>query len=329
MPRSGSTSWRRSGSGLIGALPGSGSTSHTRWPRTSPTRSASQPNLDRALPDDGTNPLYDRDEVHEIYRAWRHVFNEYDPPLMGVAETWYPPSKRTRLYARPTELGQVFDFALLKSAWDAERVPTHHPDTPSTTTATTSAKVADSPGCCPATTSPDTPHDSPCPQGSTRTPGSSATEPIPAIDPQLGIARARAASLMMLALPGSAYLYQGEELGLPEVADLSTLVLHDPVWTRSSNTLKGRDGCRVPLPWTRTGPSFGFGSDSAWLPQPATWGDLSVEAQSGKNGSTLELYRKALAIRRASTALAGFDFTWRTPLQASWPSIEPTASAAP
>ena len=229
---------------------------------------------------------------------------------MGVAETWYPPSKRTRLYARPTELGQVFDFALLKSAWDAGE----YRRTIQTCLDDHSDHLSEGGGLTWVLSSHDVPRHASrlaLPPGVHPDAWLVSHGADPRIDQQLGIARARAASLMMLALPGSAYLYQGEELGLPEVADLSTRVLHDPVWTRSSNTLKGRDGCRVPLPWTRTGPSFGFGSDSAWLPQPATWGDLSVEAQSGKAGSTLELYRKALAIRRASTALAGFDFTWR------------------
>ncbi len=102
----------------------------------------------------------------------------------------------------------------------------------------------------------------------------------------------------MLALPGSAYVYQGEELGLPEVADLDPEVLQDPIWERTQHLEKGRDGCRVPLPWTRTGPSFGFGGEHPWLPQPAGFGELSAEAQDGVAGSTLELYRAALRLRR-------------------------------
>jgi alpha-glucosidase len=102
----------------------------------------------------------------------------------------------------------------------------------------------------------------------------------------------------MLALPGSAYLYQGEELGLPEVADLAPEVLQDPIWERTRHAVKGRDGCRVPLPWTREGASFGFGGDRPWLPQPAGFGELSAQAQDGVEGSTLELYRAALRLRR-------------------------------
>jgi alpha-glucosidase len=120
----------------------------------------------------------------------------------------------------------------------------------------------------------------------------------PPIDPDLGRRRARAATLMMLALPGSAYLFQGEELGLLEVADLPIAALHDPTWARTEGTHKGRDGCRVPLPWARTGSSFGFGSNGSWLPQPPNFGADSVEAQDGVKGSCLEMYRDALRIRR-------------------------------
>jgi alpha-glucosidase len=102
----------------------------------------------------------------------------------------------------------------------------------------------------------------------------------------------------MLALPGSAYLYQGEELGLPEVFDLPVEVLDDPVWEKSGHTLKGRDGSRVPIPWTRGGGSFGFGDDGAWLPQPEGWGELSVETQTNVEGSSLEFYRNALQVRQ-------------------------------
>jgi alpha-glucosidase len=128
------------------------------------------------------------------------------------------------------------------------------------------------------------------------------------VDERAGLRRARAATLLMLALPGSAYLYQGEELGLPEVADLPAEVLQDPVWEQTGHARKGRDGCRVPLPWTTTGPSYGFGPGGAWLPQPARFAAYSVQAQDGVEGSTLELYRSALRLRRK--LLAGEELTW-------------------
>ncbi|MEU6155140.1 DUF3459 domain-containing protein [Actinosynnema sp. NPDC047251] len=124
-------------------------------------------------------------------------------------------------------------------------------------------------------------------------------------------ARARAAALLMLALPGSAYVYQGEELGLPEVLDLPEDVLQDPVWERSGHTDRGRDGCRVPIPWTVDGPSFGFGDAAPWLPQPSDWGARSVQAQQGDPDSVLELYRAALRIRREHPDLgAGTRVDW-------------------
>ncbi len=125
------------------------------------------------------------------------------------------------------------------------------------------------------------------------------------MDPAAGLRRARAATLLMLALPGSAYLYQGEELGLPEVADLPVEVLQDPIWEQTGHVRKGRDGCRVPLPWTATGPSYGFGPGAGWLPQPASFAAYAVEAQAGTEGSTLELYRTAL--QAAPQAAGGRD----------------------
>ena len=125
----------------------------------------------------------------------------------------------------------------------------------------------------------------------------------------VGQRRARAATLMMLALPGSAYLYQGEELGLLEVADLRPEDLRDPVWERTGHLLKGRDGCRVPLPWRRTGPSFGFGERGAWLPQPDWFAEYSVESEEGDDESSLALYRRALALRR-KLADDDLSLTW-------------------
>ncbi len=130
----------------------------------------------------------------------------------------------------------------------------------------------------------------------------------PAADEVAGLRRARAASLLMLALPGSAYLYQGEELGLHEVADIPSHALQDPIWLRTLNTKKGRDGCRVPLPWHRDGDSFGFGVASAHLPQPAGFSRTAVAAQSGEAGSTLELYRSALRVRRQLQTVETLDW---------------------
>ena len=265
-----------------------------------------QPNLDRMLPLDGTDPLYDREEVHTIYQQWREVFDEYDPPRMAVAETWPSANERTYLYARPTELGQVFDFSLLKSEWVRDRF-----------VAVIDQAFAGHTGAGGGLTWVLSSHDVPrhasrlaLPEGADPDEWLLTDGRHPVIDAGLGLDRARAATLMMLALPGSPYLYQGEELGLPEVPDIPHDALRDPVWHRTGHTLKGRDGARVPVPWTRTGPSFGFGDDGAWLPQPEGFGELSAEAQDGVPGSTLEMYRQALRIRREHPGLHGTDFSW-------------------
>ena len=127
----------------------------------------------------------------------------------------------------------------------------------------------------------------------------------------VGLARARAAALFMHALPGSAYVYEGEELGLPEVLDLPEESLQDPTWERSGHTVRGRDGCRVPIPWSGGSEPYGFGPPGSdpWLPQPAVWAELSVEAQDGVPGSTLTLYRDALRLRRTAIP-RGEPFAW-------------------
>jgi len=130
----------------------------------------------------------------------------------------------------------------------------------------------------------------------------------------LGVRRARAAALLMLALPGGAYVYQGEELGLPEVEDLPEDALRDPAWEQSGHRNRGRDGCRVPLPWSGVRPPFGFSPDGAssppWLPQPDGWRALTAESQAATPGSMLDLYRRALAIRRAHEALGDGSLEW-------------------
>ncbi|MGP4020542.1 glycoside hydrolase family 13 protein [Saccharopolyspora sp. 5N708] len=239
------------------------------------------------------HPFLDRPEVHDVYREWNRVFREFDPPLIGVAEAWVRGQRRVR-YLRPGELQQAFNFEFLRVRWNAaeyRRIVTE------------SINGARSVGT--AATWVLANHDVVRQVSALGLPddvdlqvwlASNGTEPP--TDLELGTRRARAAILFALALPGSAYLYQGEELGLPEVADLPAAVLQDPKWVRSQHKEKGRDGCRVPLPWTRTGVSFGFSSAPPWLPQPADWGRYAVQAQRGDPGSMLRLYRTALRLRR-------------------------------
>ena len=140
-----------------------------------------------------------------------------------------------------------------------------------------------------------------------------AAVPESPTDLHLGRRRARAAALLTLALPGSAYLYQGEELGLPQVEDLPEEALQDPTWERSGHTDRGRDGCRVPLPWHGDRPPFGFTADGVepWLPQPSAWSVLTAEAQRDDPASMLSLYRAALQLRRSRVDLRAAPLTWR------------------
>ncbi len=253
----------------------------------------SKPTLeDTDIPLDGTDPLYDRNEVHEIYAEWREVFNSYDPPLTAVAEA-YAPSERRALYARPTGLGQAFNFDLLKADYDARAfrdVITFCLNEAEKTGSSSTWVLSNHDIVRHATRYA-------LPVGIDLDAWLMADGALPIANEEQGLRRARAATLLMLALPGSSYLYQGEELGLHEVADLPPQALQDPIWHRTLNTRKGRDGCRVPLPWTHDGDSYGFGSGKAWLPQPAGFSRTAVTAQSGQFGSTLELYREALRLR--------------------------------
>ncbi|MFJ1972564.1 glycoside hydrolase family 13 protein [Streptomyces sp. NPDC087903] len=251
----------------------------------------------------GSHPFYDRDEVHEIYRDWRAVLDDYRPPRTAVAEAWVQGARRA-LYARPDELGQAFNFEYLQTPWDAtalRQVITDSLDTAAMAGASATWVLSN--------------HDVVrhasrllLPPGTDDNAWLLSGGHAPAVDPVAGLRRARAATLLMLALPGSSYVYQGEELGLPEVADLPVEVLQDPVWEQTGRVRKGRDGCRVPLPWTRTGPSYGFGAGAAWLPQPESFASYAVEAQDGVEGSTLELYRTALRLRRK--LLQGEGLAW-------------------
>ncbi|AYC39887.1 glycoside hydrolase family 13 protein [Streptomyces griseorubiginosus] len=251
----------------------------------------------------GSHPYWDRDEVHEIYRDWRTILDSYTPPRTAVAEAWVPGARRA-LYARADELGQAFNFEYLQTPWDADALRQVITDSLAT------ARAAHASATWVLSNHDVVRHASRLvlPPGTDANAWLLAGGRAPAVDLAQGLRRARAATLLMLALPGSSYVYQGEELGLPEVADLPFEVLQDPIWEQTGRVRKGRDGCRVPLPWTTTGPSYGFGAGGAWLPQPEWFGEYAVEAQDGTEGSTLELYRTALRLRRK--LLQGEDLTW-------------------
>ncbi|MFD5252108.1 glycoside hydrolase family 13 protein [Streptomyces bobili] len=245
-------------------------------------------------------PFFDQDGVHEVYRQWRLVLDEYAGERIFVAEAWTPTVERTANYVRPDELHQAFNFQYLATEWDAAELKVVIDRT----------LDAMRPVGAPATWVLSN-HD--VTRHATRfaNPPGLGTQIRTAGDRALGLRRARAASLLMLALPGSAYVYQGEELGLPDVVDLPDEVRQDPAYFRGAGQDGFRDGCRVPIPWSREGSSYGFGEGGSWLPQPTGWGELSVQAQQGVPGSTLELYRSALELRRSLPDLgAGDSVEW-------------------
>jgi alpha-glucosidase len=258
--------------------------------------------------EDGSHPLWDRDDVHQIYADWRRIFNSYAPPRYAVAEAAVHPARRAR-YAAADSLGNVFNFAMQDADWrpeDYRRVINSGMADMINNGSTTSWLL----GC----------HD--IPRVATRyglplekdRPAYQVVKTwlltdgtTPRLDRALGERRARAAIMILLALPGSTYIYQGDELGLHEVADLPREVLEDPMASRSTSE-KGRDGCRVPLPWSLDEPSYGFGSRSAHLPQPEWFGAYAVRVQEADPDSTLSLYRRAITLR--GHLFAGTDLRW-------------------
>jgi alpha-glucosidase len=252
--------------------------------------------------DDGSHPFWDRDDVHDIYVEWREVFNEYNPPRTAVAEAWVHATRRAR-YASPEGLGQAFNFDLLQADFDAadfREIITRNLAEAAATGAS-STWVFSNHDVVRHATRYGLPKAS---AGNKHAKGQDgkawllAGGPKEELDVELGERRARAATLLMLAVPGSAYLYQGEELGLQEVPEIPDAERQDPAFFRNRGVEVGRDGCRVPLPWKVEGTSFGFGDGGAHLPQPDWFSKYAVEAQDGTENSTLELYRKALKLRR-------------------------------
>ena len=255
-------------------------------------------------------PYWDQDGVHDVYRRWRAVADAYgDRPF--VAEVFVSTPDRLARYVRPDELHTAFDFRFLQAGWDATALRSAIDDSlhvlgpvgaPATWVLSNHDQVR---------------HVTRLGRAAARESGAVgaagagvATPDTP--DLELGRRRARAALLLMLALPGCVYLYQGEELGLEEVDDLPEDLLQDPTWLRSGHTIRGRDGCRVPLPWSGAAPPFGFGpaGSTPWLPQPASWRERTVAAQTGDPDSFLELYRTALRLRHQHLGFRGTGMAW-------------------
>ena len=259
----------------------------------------------------GQHPTEDRDEVHDVYRSWRRIADSYDGTRVLVGEVWVPDAQRFAAYLRPDEMHTAFNFDFMSRPWDAAELrasidlmlAAHAPVGAPSTWVLSNHDV----------TRPVTRY------GREDSSFAFARKRFGTpTDVDLGRRRARAAALLTAALPGSLYLYQGDELGLPEV-ELPREVLEDPMHFRSGGVDPGRDGCRVPLPWRGAEAPFGFspaapGPDGTvvapWLPQPAEWAALTVQAQEADPASMLWLYRQALRIRKRERSLGDGTLTW-------------------
>ncbi|MDZ5660756.1 glycoside hydrolase family 13 protein [Nocardioides sp. S-58] len=246
------------------------------------TASSGQVNTDhsmvaRELKDE---PMWDQPEVHDVYRSWHDILDEAGPDRMAVAEAWTQTPESTVAFTRPDELDQAFNFAWLLADWSAAAFAE---------VVTSTLEAVKPVGASPTWVLSN--HD--VVRHVTRYGGG-----------EQGLARGRAATLTMLALPGSSYLYQGEELGLEQV-DVAPEHRQDPSYLRTGEP--GRDGCRVPIPWSGTQAPYGFGPGTSqpWIPQPADWAALTVEAQAADPSSTLAFYREALRVRREFAWSAG------------------------
>lgn len=274
------------------------------------------------------SPYMNQPHVHDILRRWRTVADAYAESDLGarvfVSEAWVTPASELAKYVRPDELHTTFNFDALMCEWTAES-QRHVINL----TLQETAAVGAPPTWVLAnhdTTRVVTRYGRSVTGARFTSEGMDfgafagiGTVPEGRTDVALGRKRARAAVLLELALPGGAYVYQGDELGLEEVEDIPEELLQDPTWERSGHTVRGRDGCRVPIPWSSGGSGLGFGSTEhdPWLPQPAGWAELTAEVQAGDPSSHLSLYRAALAERRRNPALGDGTISWNSDVPAS------------
>jgi alpha-glucosidase len=252
---------------------------------------------DPALPDAAglpagvRRPWEDQDGLHDIYRSWRRLIESYPGNRVFVGELWISPLTRLRPYLLGDQLHTAFNFGFLSAPWDADALR----EVIDTTLASIGAAA-------PWVLSNHDVIRHVTRYGRVETANVWSPAGEPATDLELGTRRARAAILLSLALPGSSYLYQGEELGLWQVEDIPDALIADPIYERTGHRVRGRDGCRVPLPWRADAPGFGFGPPGAappWLPQPADWRQLAADRQAADADSMLALYQSALHTRRA------------------------------
>ena len=253
----------------------------------------------------GEHPHSDRDQLHEVYRSWRKIADSYPGTRVLVGEVWLADQARFAQYLRPDEMHTAFNFDFMARPWDATAMreaidltlAAHGPVGAAATWVLSNHDV----------TRPVTRY------GRAESSFSFAAKRFGTpTDLALGRRRARAAAVLTAALPGSLYVYQGDELGLPEAEDLPPGVLTDPMHFRSGGIDPGRDGCRVPLPWDGDRPPFGFSppGTATWLPQPEDWADLTVTTQLADPASTLNLYRQLLRVRRSEPSLGDGELGW-------------------
>ena len=249
-------------------------------------------------------PMWFQDGVHDIFRRWRAILDEYPGERAMCGEAYVLPLSLMAKWVRPDEFHQTFNFRFLDAGWDKEAL---------VSAINESFDAFDSVGA-PSTwvlSNHDVIRHASRFGGNygraTASDGIGPDNPQP--DNELGLKRARGATLFMLGLPGASYLYQGEELGLPEHTTIEPKHRQDPTFERTGGVRVGRDGCRVPLPWEGGPPSNGFSSAAGWLPQPSSYAELSRKTQEGRAGSTLELYRTALKLRK-ELALGEGSFDW-------------------
>jgi alpha-glucosidase len=272
---------------------------------TMPAKDPTLADFDPATPP-ARHPYIDQDAVHDIYRAWRTVADSYERPRALIGEVWLDKPERLAMYLRPDEMHTAFNFDYLNCAWDPKALR-HVID------ATLDAHApVDAPATWVLSNHDVTRHVTRYGRADSSF-GFALRQHGTPVDLPLGTRRARAALLLNLALPGSVYLYQGEELGLEEVGEIPDEMRQDPIFHRTRGVDIGRDGCRVPLPWSGSAAPFGFspaGSATPWLPQPAGWAGRTAQAQTGDPESMLELYRTAIRLRREHLSPAGAALEW-------------------
>lgn len=239
------------------------------------------------------SPHWDQPGVHDIWREWRRVSDEYTPDRAFVGESWVRTPEAQAAYTRPDELHTTFNFHFLKTQWDAEVIR----DVVGLSLLSAAAVGAP---CTWVLSNHDV----------WRPVSRFAPWRDGGFDLDEGRRRALALALVSLGLPGSAYLYQGEELGLPEVVDIADEDRQDPTFFRTHGQVKGRDGCRVPLPWSGDAAPYGFTTGTPHLPMPDDWAGMTVEAQKADPTSTFHVLRAALAVRRSTEALGDGLMRW-------------------